>query len=366
MHKTSWPTPLCRIPPTSTWSRARRGSRCTTFPASAAPTAAATLGKAPPVIEAAFSQDVLDGRLSPIVEVEKGRGVVLRATDHKLPQQKPLEAVRTEIVAAWKKQRGAELAAAAATAAVKRLNAGESWDAVAKSLGSAPQPREIRGAHRSGRTHGHSPRSVSTAPKPAGKPLYQSLVLAEGDAAVLALTAVREDPAAGLEGIRSAAAPPIRPAVGIERSAGLRARGTRRRQSNRQSAGFGLVGRSVAPVLGLVSGGLGSGRLLAHRRIDGARKHRGAHSERNHHPSGRLSRPYARSAVDRRRDSRRYAGVLARRDRSCTGARAGSDGRWCCGSDRYVGLAAVEDRDWRRPGPPITAGRACSFRGCCR
>ena len=54
---------------------------------------------------------MLDGRLSPIIEVEKGRGVVLKATDHKLPQQKPLEAVRAQVVAAWKKQRGAELAA---------------------------------------------------------------------------------------------------------------------------------------------------------------------------------------------------------------------------------------------------------------
>ena len=97
------------------------------------------LGKVPAVIEAAFSQDVLDGRLSPIVEVEKGRGVVLKATDHKLPQQKPLEAVRTEVVAAWKKQRGVELAQLAAADAVKRLNAGESFDAVAKSLGRAAQ-----------------------------------------------------------------------------------------------------------------------------------------------------------------------------------------------------------------------------------
>ncbi len=49
------------------------------------------LGKVPAVIEAAFSQDVLDGRLSSMVEVEKGRGVVLRATNHKLPQQKPFD-----------------------------------------------------------------------------------------------------------------------------------------------------------------------------------------------------------------------------------------------------------------------------------
>src|SRR5580692_8045779 len=97
------------------------------------------LGNVAAVNEAAFSQDVLDGRLSPIIEVEKGRGVVLRATDHKLPQQKPLEAVRTEVLAAWKKQRGVELAQAAARDAVKRLNAGESWDAVVKSLGVPAQ-----------------------------------------------------------------------------------------------------------------------------------------------------------------------------------------------------------------------------------
>src|ERR1700686_1278583 len=101
------------------------------------------LGNVPAVIDAAFSQDVLDGRLSPIVEVEKGRGVVLRATDHKLPQQKPLDAVRAELVAAWKKQRGVELAAAAAADAVKRLSAGDGRDAVAKSLGAALQPAKF-------------------------------------------------------------------------------------------------------------------------------------------------------------------------------------------------------------------------------
>ena len=151
------------------------------------------LGKSAPVLEAAFSQDVLDGRLSPIVEIEKGRGVVLRATDHKVPQQKPLEAVRTEIVAAWKEQRGTELAAAAANDAIKRLNSGEAWEAVAKSLGATPQapkfversdqavPLEIR-------------RGAFEAPKPEAKPLYQRLAMTGGDSAVLELIAVREKP----------------------------------------------------------------------------------------------------------------------------------------------------------------------------
>ena len=99
------------------------------------------LGKSPAVLQAAFSQDLLDGHLSSIIEIETGRGVVLRATDHALPQQKPLDAVRTDVVAAWKKQRGAELAAQAAQAAVKRLSAGESWDSVAKSLGQTRRRR---------------------------------------------------------------------------------------------------------------------------------------------------------------------------------------------------------------------------------
>src|SRR5882762_1478192 len=151
------------------------------------------LDKAAPVLAAAFTQDVLDGRLSPMVEVEKGRGVVLRATDHKLPQQKTLDAVRTDLVAAWKKQRGAELAAAAAADAVKRLSAGEGWDAVAKSLGSAALPAKFIT-----RSDQEVPLEIRTTafgqPKPAGKPIYSDTRLANGDAAVIALSAVREAP----------------------------------------------------------------------------------------------------------------------------------------------------------------------------
>jgi peptidyl-prolyl cis-trans isomerase D len=151
------------------------------------------LGKVPAVIEAAFSQDVLDGRLSPIVEVEKGRGVVLRATDHKLPQQKPLEAVRTELIAAWKKQRGAELAAAAAADALERLGAGESWEAVAKKLSVATVPAKFVA-----RADQEVPLPIRTTafagPKPGAKPLYADAQLANGDAAVIALTALREEP----------------------------------------------------------------------------------------------------------------------------------------------------------------------------
>ncbi len=151
------------------------------------------LGKVPAVIDTAFSQDVLDGRLSSMVEVEKGRGVVLRATDHKLPQQKPLDEVRNDVVAAWKKQRGMELAAAAAADALKRLQGGESWEAVAKSLDQAVMPPKFVS-----RSDQQVPLEVRTTAfgesKPAGKPIYSEARLGNGDAAVIALSALREEP----------------------------------------------------------------------------------------------------------------------------------------------------------------------------
>jgi peptidyl-prolyl cis-trans isomerase D len=153
------------------------------------------LGKTPAVLQAAFSQDVLDGHLSSIVEIEKGRGVVLRATDHALPQQKPLDAVRAEVVAAWKNQRGGELAAQTAQAAVKRLSAGEPWDSVAKSLGLSAQPAKFvtRGDDS---VPAEVRRNAFDRPKPAGQPVYSSVPLDDGDTAVVAVNAVREEPEA--------------------------------------------------------------------------------------------------------------------------------------------------------------------------
>jgi peptidyl-prolyl cis-trans isomerase D len=151
------------------------------------------LGNSPKVIEAAFSADALDGRVSPIIELDKGRGIVLKASDHKIPAQKPLDAVREAVVAAWKKQRGEQLAAEAAADAAKRLSAGEAWDSVAKQL-AAP----LQAARFVARGEAGVPLDVRRAafelPKPGDKPEYRSVGLQDGDAAVFALSAVREDP----------------------------------------------------------------------------------------------------------------------------------------------------------------------------
>jgi hypothetical protein len=81
----------------------------------------------------------------------------------------------------------------AAADAVKRLTAGESWDAVAKSAGATVLPPKF--VARS--DQGVPPEIRNTAfgePKPLGKPIYSDTRLANGDAAVIAVSAVREAP----------------------------------------------------------------------------------------------------------------------------------------------------------------------------
>jgi len=129
--------------------------------------------------------------------------VVLRATDHKAPEQKPLADVRADVVAAWKKERGTELATEQAVAAVKQLQGGESWDSVAKSLGLAPQPPKFV-ARADQSVPAEIRQGVFDEPKPTAKPIYSSAPLPDGDAAVIALSAVREEPAGGDSKIQQA------------------------------------------------------------------------------------------------------------------------------------------------------------------
>jgi peptidyl-prolyl cis-trans isomerase D len=156
-------------------------------------TAGGSLPSSPKLIEAIFSQDVIDGRLSPIIEVEKGRGIVVRGSNHKLPQQKPLEAVLADVTDALKKQHSEEMAAASAAAGVKSAEGGQTLDALAKSVGSTVQaPKFVT------RTDQAVPREILeatfTAPKPGAKPVYKTVSLPNGDSAVLAFTAVKLDP----------------------------------------------------------------------------------------------------------------------------------------------------------------------------
>ncbi len=145
------------------------------------------------VIDAAFSADVLDGRLSPIVALDQGRGVVLRASNHRMPQQRAFDEVKPDLTAALRKSKSEALAAQAAQAALARLSGGESLDAVAKSIGLTAQAPKF-----AGRIDKDVPEEIREAafmaPKPNAQPTRRTVSLNNGDAAVYALTAVRRDP----------------------------------------------------------------------------------------------------------------------------------------------------------------------------
>jgi peptidyl-prolyl cis-trans isomerase D len=118
--------------------------------------------------------------------------VLVKVTEHSKPQPKPIAEVRDGIVAAIKKERGSEAALKAVQEAQAKLQAGTSFDEVAKQLGVASEPARFVA-----RTDSTLPAQlrelVFNSPKPASKPVYQAVALQTGGAAVVAVTALRTE-----------------------------------------------------------------------------------------------------------------------------------------------------------------------------
>jgi peptidyl-prolyl cis-trans isomerase D len=151
-------------------------------------------GARPEIIEAAFSEDVLNGQNSQPIELEPGHVVVLRVESRQEATQKPLDQVRAEIVAAIEKQRGEELARKTGTETAEKLKSGATtWEQAVSALKVEAQgpkwvvrtddtlPIELRNA-------------LFAAPKPqadqAGR-YFQAVALGSGDFAVLGLSGSR-------------------------------------------------------------------------------------------------------------------------------------------------------------------------------
>jgi len=151
--------------------------------------------KGSPVIDAAFSEPVLEkGQNSSLVTIGEDRALVVRINDHKLPEQKPLEQVRGEIVALLKDKAAKTAVEQKATELVKQLNDGSlQWSAISKQAGAALAARQSIS------------RSGSSVPQPivhtafgivktriaADKPAYDSTMLDNGDYAIVAVRGVK-------------------------------------------------------------------------------------------------------------------------------------------------------------------------------
>jgi peptidyl-prolyl cis-trans isomerase D len=125
------------------------------------------------------------------VGLGEDRFVIVKVLDHHKPESRPLASVRDQIVTELRKQAGTAAARTAAEAAVKRLDAGEDFDAVVKSLAATAEPARFIG--RGDPAMVAQVRELAFAvPRPrAGKPVNRALSLDAGGAAFVSVTQVR-------------------------------------------------------------------------------------------------------------------------------------------------------------------------------
>ncbi len=129
------------------------------------------------VREAAFSTDVLDGgENSPIIELAEDHAVVLRVTDHRLPETRPLAEVRDGIAQDLKDEAAREQLRLLAEQARKRLDDGETASTIAADIGGQYNPRESIG-----RTSTGIPAQLSAAVFAASAPADTTAVIETTD-----------------------------------------------------------------------------------------------------------------------------------------------------------------------------------------
>jgi peptidyl-prolyl cis-trans isomerase D len=151
----------------------------------------APLGADRKLVDAAFSRDVLEERQnSPALSIGDDKVVVLRVTDHRLPEQQPLEQVSDRIDALLRADVAREAGEAEARRLAERLKNGEEIEAVATSA-QAELVGEALTVDRAGGIPPELSSAVFALPAPAaGSPAAGHAVLATGDVAVFLLRSV--------------------------------------------------------------------------------------------------------------------------------------------------------------------------------
>jgi peptidyl-prolyl cis-trans isomerase D len=151
-------------------------------------------GQEPSVIDAAFSEEVLERRQnSPLVTIGEDRALVLRVTDHEAAEPRPLDTVSAQIREQLKTQRMREAAAAQGAFAMARLQKGEPWAAVTGALHLGAVGKRFMN-----RQDGVAPaaivRAAFSAPNTEiseAKPYFGGVTTEDGNYAVYAVTQVR-------------------------------------------------------------------------------------------------------------------------------------------------------------------------------
>lgn len=149
------------------------------------------LGFEPELVSAVFSLEVLeDGENSPVIDLGEGRAVVVRVTEYRESEVRPLEDVRELIVENLEAEAAVAQMSAAASEVLDGLNSGAARDAV-----SLPEDAEWQIAQGLRRGAQDLPPDLTAdvfrAPRPAsGSSDYRGLLLASGEFALYRVTAV--------------------------------------------------------------------------------------------------------------------------------------------------------------------------------
>ncbi|MDZ7663229.1 SurA N-terminal domain-containing protein [Thiohalophilus sp.] len=157
----------------------------------------------PKVVNAAFSEEVLaQGRNSEVLELSDTHFLVLRVNEHNPAQQKPLEAVRSQIARQLRQQQAHQLAAETAQSLRTELEEGEASPAALASRHGAQwhTPGWIKREPQQGKSLDNTLRQAAfrMAPPEAGRPSVTTTTLPNGNVAVVRLQAIQpgEVPAA--------------------------------------------------------------------------------------------------------------------------------------------------------------------------
>jgi peptidyl-prolyl cis-trans isomerase D len=154
------------------------------------------LGSSKDLQDLVFGDAVLgEHRIGGPIVLDNDRLLLVKDLSHALPAPRPLASVHDPILALLRRDAGSQAAVKAAEAAVKELQAGKDFDAVAKELGVTAEAARFVG-----RQDPSVPAPIRAAAFQAAKPaehqpLYQALPQADGGALVLGILAVRVDAA---------------------------------------------------------------------------------------------------------------------------------------------------------------------------
>jgi peptidyl-prolyl cis-trans isomerase D len=148
------------------------------------------LGSDPELQAQVFSDATLNqGKIGGPVALGEDRLVLLKVASHHKAAVKPLPEVQAEIVDLMRQERGMAAAKAAAEEALKKLEAGEKFEDVAKALNLPVEPARFVS-----RGDPSIPAALRTAvfdaPRPTDKPVVKMATLDEGSA-VYSLTRTR-------------------------------------------------------------------------------------------------------------------------------------------------------------------------------